>query len=71
MRIITFISTMELTDTDRTLSSPPTEHLWFYLTLVVGLLLSFVAYLQYQEAELNRKYQKAKFEAKLHLAKQS
>jgi len=33
-----------------------TDNLWFYLTIIVGLLLAGASYMQYREAELQRRY---------------
>ena len=38
---------------------------WFYMATAIGALLALAGYMQYREAELHRKYQQAKLEAKL------
>ena len=41
--------------------------MWFYLALLIGFVLAVVIYLQVKEAEMNRRYLKAKLDAKLQV----
>ena len=49
------------------LHSSGNDSLWFYLTIFVGALLAGASYLQYREAELQRRYQRQKSEARQRL----
>ena len=44
------------------------DSIWFYMAVFAGILLLAAGYMQHREQEMARKYQKAKFEAKLKIA---